>query len=225
VQNVSDNNMKKTILIIILFLSGIFVNAQLTKDDSLKIIADGYDPNRIYVFDSAQHDILLLKISFIRNQYNAIEIGILNNGEKKSVGAWQGRGGFNFGAEICFSKNNHYIAPKISLELYPLILASRINLLYYYDLHGNYSLKLRPEIGFGEISYWYVMYGYNLSLLNKDVLPIRHNLTVGVSICIFSKLYKGYRDQYGDFMSHIILKYPLELKGKRKRRIWRFIWV
>lgn len=83
-------------------------------------------------------------------------------------------------------ENNLTLAPRISYECHgaflPINLAFRANALYYSNFKKG-AFTLRPEVGLsyagGNI---YFFYGYNVAFQDKELVPIRHQFTLGFTI-------------------------------------------
>ncbi|HBS85727.1 MAG TPA: hypothetical protein DEA97_04180 [Bacteroidales bacterium] len=197
--------MRASILTIIFLLSGVFANAQLTKEDTLKIIGNGHDPEKVSIIDPGIYHPVFFKLAYSKNICNNLELGLMYNWtdiREKYVNS-----GLNIGTEISFINGKINVVPKVSIELYPLLIANRYNFLLYSE-NGKSSLKFRPEFGFGIKGYIYIMYGYNIPFTNKEVLPVHHNLTMGINFPVIKKKYKSYIYTYG---GETILEYPYKL--------------
>jgi hypothetical protein len=67
--------------------------------------------------------------------------------------------------------NDVTFAPKVNYWFNVLGMNVGFNIPWYFDLHGNNSLKIRPELGFG-YNHFKINYSVNLSLTNKEMQNI-----------------------------------------------------
>lgn len=81
--------------------------------------------------------------------------------------------------------NKFTIAPRVSYEYHNTFLlvnmAFRVNALYYTDFEKG-ALTFRPELGFTMKASLYILYGYNIPLQNQELIPNRHQVTLGITL-------------------------------------------
>jgi len=82
-------------------------------------------------------------------------------------------------------ENKFTLAPRLSYEFHSTFLiiglAARANALYYTNFEKG-ALTFRPEIGLTSRGNLYLLYGYNLPLQNRELVPTRHQITLGITI-------------------------------------------
>jgi hypothetical protein len=119
---------------------------------------------------------LLLGYNFWNNHF--LELGVAHNQLDM-----QGHHAFGFNyfvsAEVKID-NDLVLGPKVGLW-FSNGLGMGLNLIYYTDF-GDSALRFRPELGIG-LSRFKIVYGYNISLTNKDFEKINKS-NIGLSILL-----------------------------------------
>ena len=111
------------------------------------------------------------------------EVGIANYIEK-TTGYHPFSATYFVSTELnAFTENKCVIGPKVGAWASGGAGAISIgaNVIYYTDFH-NFTLKFRPEIGVG-IRRARIVYGYNLSLINKNFEGISNHV-IGINYLI-----------------------------------------
>jgi hypothetical protein len=166
--------MKFQIIALLWILSLIYFPAIAQDTDSTEQKSQEYVTYRGNKF-------LFLSVGYHLNTYHA--------GECRLIWGAGGLGylvGFSAGSEFVFKPKDFTFAPKIAYEFQMLFLGARLNMLYYTNSRGN-SLKFRPEAGLSFFGLGHIFYGYNITITNKDFVPVRHHFTVGINLPVAEK--------------------------------------
>jgi hypothetical protein len=92
------------------------------------------------------------------------EIGLLYGKEwHERRGYTIGMGGIKLASEFNFSREQFFIAPKLSYELDMLILGLRLNIVDYTNF-TYHDFKLTPEIGITALGFVGIYYGVNIPM-------------------------------------------------------------
>lgn len=202
---------------------GLYSKIPVTPTDSNKIneinkIMGKGDISSGFVFYD-QHDLLLLKMGYVYNGYQGISVSLMKNKNIHEMGIPNSfiKRGPSIGFDLVFHNRNLTFSPTLSYEVCLLLVAIKNSILCYTDFK-NTSIKYRPEIGLSLSEYVNIMYGYNIAITNKNFIPIKHNLSVSIGLCMFSKLYKGYKGYPGSITT--ILEYPYKPRPKIKHKFF-----
>lgn len=96
-----------------------------------------------------------------------------------------------YGAE--FSNFDKFVvAPKIQGRIHAYFFNASLTGLYYTDLEGRSTIRLRPEIGVG---LWNldINYGYNIGIYSNDFSRFNKHV---IGIRYYIKLYRKYGNEY-----------------------------
>lgn len=98
------------------------------------------------------------------NIYPMIELGYFRY---KAPEAFVYAQGMNMSVEAYFIKEP-ILAPKLSFWYHVFIYNLGVSIPYYFNMNGESSLRIRPEIGFG-IFRFKATYSANIAITNKDM--------------------------------------------------------
>ena len=83
--------------------------------------------------------------------------------------------------------NDFVFAPKVNFWMNFLFINAGLSVPWYFDLHGDHSLKIRPEIGFGYKNFK-INYSANISIYNRDMENVgKHFLSLNYYIRLKEK--------------------------------------
>lgn len=102
----------------------------------------------------------------------------------------------NFGTEFSYY-DDFILAPKIQASMNIALIRTGLSALCYTNFKGDYSIKLRPEIGLG-LYPLNITYAYNLNIYKQSLEPISTHM---VSLQIYLRVKQnriGEYDQNGN---------------------------
>jgi hypothetical protein len=111
------------------------------------------------------------------------DVGVIyGKGLTEHSGSVLGMKGLKLASEFNFSRDNFFIAPKISAEFHVVFLGLRFNVIDYTNF-VYHDVKVTPEIGATLLGYVSLFYGYNFSLNNARLDYVgKHRLSLTFNI-------------------------------------------